>query len=81
MDVIHPLKAFRQRQTPQLSPAALARMLGVSRSYVLRLENGERRPGLELLPLIEEKTGIAPAELRPDISKFLKVAPEQEAAE
>lgn len=63
----HPLRAYREKHSPPLSPADLARLLGVSRSYVLRLENGERKPGRALLPVIKQKTGIEPRNLRPDL--------------
>ena len=71
MQELHPLKKFRKKQSPPLSPADLARLLGVSRSYVLRLENGERKPGRELLPVIKKKTGIEPRALRPDLAEAM----------
>lgn len=70
----HPLKTFREKHSPVMSQTDLARLLGVSRGYVLRLENGERQPGLKLLPVIEEKTGIPPKKLRPDLAEALEGA-------
>lgn len=74
MDAARQLKAFRESQTPPLSPAGLAKLLGVSRSYVHRLESGERKPGRELLPVIRERTGLTPREMRPDLVEMLEAA-------
>lgn len=68
----HPLKAFRERQTPPLTQTALAELLGVSRASVCRWESGERMPDEDLLPTISEKTGIAPGDLRPDLVRALQ---------
>lgn len=68
----HPLKAFRQRQTPPLTQTALAELLGVSRASVSRWESGLRLPEEDLLPTIAEKTGIDPGELRPDLVRALQ---------
>jgi len=64
----NPLTAYRNRFDPPMSPAALARQLDISRSFLHRLEAGERKAGTELLRRIKEKTGIAPSELRPDLA-------------
>lgn len=68
----HPLKVFREAQDPPLTKAKLAALLEVSRALVTRWESGERQPGRELLPRIAERTGIRPAELRPDLVKLLE---------
>ena len=68
----HPLKAYRERQDPPLTQTALADILGVSRTSVCRWESGERMPDEGLLPTIAEKTGIDPAELRPDLARALQ---------
>lgn len=67
MENIHPLKAYRDSQEPKLSQADLARLLGVGRPTVHRWETGTRKPDVELLPTITEKTGIPARELRPDL--------------
>jgi transcriptional regulator with XRE-family HTH domain len=72
MEHIHPLQAFREKQDPPLNQRELADLLGVSTAAVSRWEAGERKPELELLPVIAEKTGIAPAELRPDLAGLFK---------
>lgn len=63
----HPLKSYRESQTPKLTPADLARLLGVGRSTVHRWESGDRMPDVDLLPRITERTGIPARELRPDL--------------
>ena len=55
---VHPLEHFRGEQEPPLSRAALAKLVGVSRSYMTRLENGERNPSLTLAAKLSETTGI-----------------------
>jgi len=67
MDQIHPLKVFREKQSPPLSQAGLAHLLGISRSYLNRIESGERQVSHRLLPVILQKTSIAPRELRADL--------------
>lgn len=64
----NPLTAYRERHDPPISQAELARKLEISRSYLKRLENGERRPSVELLRRIRGSLGIAPSELRPDLA-------------
>lgn len=67
----NPLTEFRTNQTPQLSKAGLAKLLGVSRSIAHRWESGERKIGLDSLPTVSEKTGIPKRELRPDLAEKL----------
>lgn len=62
----HPLKAFRERL--KLSPQQLADLLGVSRPTIVRWEKGTRKPDVEKLKEIAEKTGVAPAEMRPELA-------------
>lgn len=71
MDRIHPLRAFREQQDPPLSQDKLAGMLGVSRVAVTRWELGQRNIDAVLIPIIVEKTGIAPAVLRPDLARIM----------
>lgn len=63
----HPLKVYRENQTPKLSQAALAEKLGVARLTILRWEAGQRKIELSRIPTVSEKTGIAPKDLRPDL--------------
>ena len=67
MENIHPLRAYRERQQPPLSRAALADLLGVGRPTLFRWETGGRKIEPELLPKITETTGIPAKELRPDL--------------
>lgn len=68
----HPLKSYRMKQEPRLSQGQLADLLGVTRTTVARWETGARKVDQELVPKISEATGIAPAELRPDLAELLK---------
>lgn len=63
----HPLKIYRLSKEPKQSQEALADELGVARLTVLRWETGERKIDENLLPKIEEKTGIPAKDLRPDL--------------
>lgn len=67
MQGIHPLKVYRETQTPRLSQAGLASKLGVARLTVLRWETGERKINPSLIPKVAERTGIPAKELRPDL--------------
>ena len=67
MENIHPLRAYRERQQPPLSRAALADQLGVGRPTLFRWESGSRKIDEKLLPDVSEKTGIPAKELRPDL--------------
>lgn len=70
----HPLKTYRDAQSPKLSQAALATKLGVARLTVNRWETGDRKIDPGLVPLVAEKTGIPAKELRPDIvEKHLEI--------
>lgn len=69
MAIIHPLRTFRQMQSPKISQAELADMLGVARLTVLRWEKGERKIDPDKLPTVTEVTGIPARSLRPDLIK------------
>jgi len=66
----HPLQTFRQNK--RLSQGQLAAMLGVDRTTIWRWETGVRHINAELVPVVSEKTGISPADLRPDLAELLK---------
>ena len=70
----HPLKTFRETQAPPLTQDGLADLLGVSRTTVARWETGTRKLGKDWLPKVVEKTGIAPAALRPDLAELMRAA-------
>lgn len=76
MQSISPLARFRKQQTPPLSPSALARELEISRSFLLRLESGERKASPKLLAKIKERCNIAPSEMRPDLAAAFSEAAE-----
>lgn len=67
MQAVHPLRTYRETQTPRLSQAGLASKLGVARLTVLRWETGERKIDPSLIPTVTERTGIPAKELRPDL--------------
>ena len=71
MITIHPLRAFRKRQTPVLSLTELAEQIGVSKAALSRWENGLRQPDPSLLPKISEVTGIPGVDLRPDLAELI----------
>lgn len=71
MEGIHPLKVFRENQEPPLSQGDLAVLLGVARETVTRWESGSRKIDEQKLPIVAEKTGISPRELRPDLAELL----------
>lgn len=75
MERVHPLRAFRKERS--LTRAELARMLDVTPSTVWRWEKGKRSVGREDLPRISEATGIAPAELRPDLAELMRAGGDQ----
>lgn len=72
MDGIHPLRAYRQRQNPPLTQDQLAELLGVSKSAISRWEARRRKMDQDNVSKISEATGIAPAELRPDLAELLR---------
>ena len=65
---MHPLTAFRYKRWPPLSKSELARMLGLSRSYIHRIENGERQFSPDIVGMVSKKTGISREQLRPDLA-------------
>lgn len=68
---LHPLMRYRLQQ--KMSQAALARLLGVSRMRVNRIETGVRQVSIEMLVKIAEKKIDLPlAALRPDLKAILR---------
>jgi transcriptional regulator with XRE-family HTH domain len=65
----HPLQQFRQMHG--LSRATLAKRLGLSRSFLYRIEVGERMPGLDVTREISAETGIPEREIRPDLAELV----------
>jgi len=76
MKITHPLKTFRENQTPPLSQEQLAKLLNVSRVTVTRWESGARKIQDEKLPVVSAKTGIPRTKLRPDLAALLREAAE-----
>lgn len=63
MTAAHPLKAFRESQSPPLTQRELAMKLGVSRNTVNRWELGLRHPKRAQAKELAKVTGISAAEL------------------
>jgi len=64
---------MRYRLQQKMSQAALARLLGVSRMRVNRIETGVRQVSIEMLVKIAEKKIDLPlAALRPDLKAILR---------
>ncbi len=72
MESLSPLKKFRDSQSPKLSKAGLAKLLGVSRPTAHRWETGARKIGPDSLTTVSEKTGIPKRVLRPDLAEKLE---------
>ena len=45
----HPIRAWRERQQPPVSPEALADRVGTTRTTIWRIENGQQWPAKDLL--------------------------------
>jgi len=73
METTHPLKQYREAHEPPLTQQGLAELLGVARETVTRWESGARKIDEEKLPIVSERTGIAPATLRPDLAERAKL--------
>lgn len=61
METKHPLTQWRNSQEPKLSQEDLAKLIGVSRWYVNRLEVGATTPSFTLAMKIEALTGVQPS--------------------
>lgn len=66
MSEIHPIKSFRESQTPPWSQSQFGEKVDVTRFTVMRWENGgpidERK-----LPAVSKLIGVPAKELRPDL--------------
>ena len=72
----HPLKTYRDSQTPRLTQGGLAKLLGVSRTTVARWEGGKRKVDRDLVQAVSKATGVATRELRPDLAEIFSEAAE-----
>lgn len=72
------LKRYRT-ETRKITQDALAKELGVHPLTISRWETGERRIDEDRVPTIAEKTGLSPADLRPDLAERSRLY--QQAAE
>ncbi len=69
---MHPLKAYREREG--ISQRELAHRLGVSAMTVIRWETNKRKIRDDMVCRVSGLTGIAAAELRPDLARLLGAA-------
>jgi DNA-binding XRE family transcriptional regulator len=69
---MHPFEAYRRRRNPPMTQTALAKVLGVTRAMVCSIESGKRRPSVDLMISAAVRTGIPPAQLRPDLASMLR---------
>jgi transcriptional regulator with XRE-family HTH domain len=67
MSADHPIRAYRERQSPPLSQGEFGERVGVTRFTVMRWEGGAPIDE-KLLPAVSKETGIPARELRPDIA-------------
>jgi transcriptional regulator with XRE-family HTH domain len=65
----HPLRKFRQEN--EISQSEMARRLGLSRSFLQRVEAGTRMPGPDVTRKINAETGIPEREIRPDLADLI----------
>lgn len=70
----HPLRIYREKQTPPMSQDALGTLLGVTRATINRWETGYRAIGLNYLSDVSRKTGIPMRDLRPDLAEKFEAA-------
>lgn len=68
MSEIHPIKAYRESQTPPISQGDLGSRIGVTRFTILRWENGSP-VDVDRLPAVRRETGIPAKVLRPDLAE------------
>ena len=71
MDAIHPIRAYRERQTPRLSQQQLGEKIGVTRFTIMRWEGGSPIDDERLDDVVRE-TGIPAKELKPDLIEKLQ---------
>lgn len=68
----HPLATYRAKRN--LTQVELASELGVSDATIARWENGKRRIEFDRLTEVSKRTGIPPAQLRPDLADILQLS-------
>lgn len=68
MSEIHPIKAYRESQTPPISQEALGKRIGVTRFTIMRWEDGSP-VDVDRLPAVRRETGIPAKVIRPDLAE------------
>jgi transposase len=70
MTDLHPLTAWRYRQTPPLSLRQAAKQLQVSAASMSRWERRVQQVADRLVPQVSKRTGIPARKLRPDLAEL-----------
>lgn len=73
-DSLHPIRAYRQAQTPPMTLEGLAGRIGISKVSLSRIETGKQELSPALAKKVFEATGIPLRELRPDLAGMFEAA-------
>ena len=65
----HPIRAFRKRE--KVSLQELGERVNRSKATLSRIESGKQSVPEDLLKPLADATGIAPADLRPDLADLM----------
>lgn len=67
---LHPIRIYRQAQTPVVTLDALAKLVGISKANLSRIETGDQELTTALAKKISDATGIPMRVLCPDLAKI-----------
>lgn len=70
----HPLKTWRNGQSPKMTLVALAQRVGVTASHLSEVENYKNEPSLDLTNRLSNVTGL-------EMKAFVTAAAQNEAAQ
>jgi transcriptional regulator with XRE-family HTH domain len=76
---LHPVRIYRNAQTPPVRLEDLAAKIGITKPSLSRIETGKQPLSVDLAKKISDATDIPMRELCPEIAKMF--APTREAAE
>lgn len=66
----HPIRLYRQAQTPVVTLATLAEQVGISKANLSRIETGDQELTASLAKKLSDVTGIPMRVLCPDLAKM-----------
>lgn len=72
------IKSARSQARPFVSQERLADALGITRRHMIRLENGEHRPSVDIRDKIANVLGVDPETLSTEVAE--DIAPFRDAA-